>query len=63
MKILTLKYNRTASAICTSTLMTNEAYACKDIYKLSSRPPHQEHTFQTEPKKKNQEYAISGTWQ
>jgi hypothetical protein len=63
MKIIILKYNRTASAICTSTLMSDETYACKDMYKLAPRPVTREYEPHAQPQKNNQEYAISGTWQ
>jgi len=63
MKIITFKYNRTASAIYTSTLMANEEYARKDIHRLATRTKGYEYEPEVPTKKSSQEYAISGTWQ
>jgi hypothetical protein len=63
MKIITLKYNRAASAIQQSTVLSDEDFAMKDIYKLSrtKRVFKEKRDFYSRDEKK--EYCISGTWQ
>ncbi len=63
MKILTFKYNRQASAICTSTLMADEEYAGKDMYRLAARPEKNVSTSRPRPEKNTGKHVISGTWQ
>ena len=63
MKIITFKYNRQESAICTSTLMADEEYAWKNVYRLAPRPDGHENNHEVQSQKRAREYAVSGTWQ
>lgn len=63
MKIITFKYNRTASAIYTSTLMADKEYAQKDIHRLAARSKGYEYEPEVHFQESSREYIVSGTWQ
>ncbi len=63
MKIITFKYNRATSAIQQSTLLSDEEFAMKDVFKLSRAKlvsVEKERLYTRDEKK---EYCVSGTWQ
>ena len=63
MKIITFKYNRQGSAICTSTLMADKEYAWKNVYRLAPQPNEYDQRHEVQSQKDSREYTVSGTWQ
>ncbi len=64
MKIITFKYNRAVSAIQKSTMLADEDYTKKDLYKFNPSTGQISTPQKPEPARDNrQQYRISGTWQ
>jgi len=65
MKIITFKYNRSASAIQQSRLMSDKNFAMKNVFKLSrsSSKIDTQKNSRVHAWPRQKEYCISGSWQ
>lgn len=63
MKIITLKYNREHSAIQKSSLMADEKFCQRHLYRLAQQDTREPEIENTVPAPISTEYIIRGSWQ